>query len=364
MKRLWNRVKPWIERSLRQRITLSGVVFSFVVALVGAAAFISANNLLFLLLAAMLSTLLVSGFVNRLSLAGLEVDFVLPDHVSARRTINGRIRVRNQKRWMPSFSIHLAGSPEAGFGSAVYFPCVPSASAVEETVEVFFNRRGIQKDSNFQFSTRFPFGFTMRRIDVTLSGETLVYPCLDPQPGFEELLTALAGEMARHYRGRGNDFYRIRPYEPFESARHVDWRASAHTGELQVREFAREEEHLIEVFFDLNVTEWQHDWFEKAVECCAFLAWRIAERGARIHFRTQDFDQRLPEECDLHLILKYLALVSPRPGCAPLEPQNETSFRLVVTASPSRVEEAGWRGAHMLDLGAFDGASAPTLRLP
>ncbi len=62
-------------------MTGSGLLFSLIIAIVGVAAFVSANNLLFLLLAAMLSTLMVSGFVSRLSLAGLEVDFVLPDHV-------------------------------------------------------------------------------------------------------------------------------------------------------------------------------------------------------------------------------------------------------------------------------------------
>ena len=75
----------------------------------------------------------------------------------------------------------------------------------------------------------------------------------------------LRGEMQAHYRGRGGEFYRIRPYEPFESARHVDWKATAHTGELQVREFAREQEHLLEIFLDLETPEALHDWFERAV---------------------------------------------------------------------------------------------------
>src|SRR5438270_6641202 len=34
----------------------------------------------------------------------------------------------------------------------------------------------------------------------------------------------------------------------FESARHVDWKATAHVRSLQVREFAREQEQTVEVF--------------------------------------------------------------------------------------------------------------------
>jgi hypothetical protein len=43
------------------------------------------------------------------------------------------------------------------------------------------------------------------------------------------------------------------------------------------------------------------------VDCCAFLAWRLAGKAVGIHSRTQDFNLRLPEEGDIYTILKYLA---------------------------------------------------------
>ena len=36
---------------------------------------------MFLILAAMLATFMVSGFVSRLGLAGLELDLILPQHI-------------------------------------------------------------------------------------------------------------------------------------------------------------------------------------------------------------------------------------------------------------------------------------------
>ena len=77
--------------------------------LVGLAAIASANNLLFLILAAMLATLLVSGFVSRLCLAALELDFLVPEHIPAGRSVPGKLYVRNQKWLMPSFSIRVEG---------------------------------------------------------------------------------------------------------------------------------------------------------------------------------------------------------------------------------------------------------------
>lgn len=359
---LKKRLRAMIEAGSRQQVTRAGLLFTIGTVMVGMAAFASANNLLFLILAAMLATLLISSFISRLSLAGLELELLVPEHISARRKVRGRIRVRNDKFWMPSFSIHLAGVGESGFESILYFPVMPGGATIEESVELYFPRRGTHRENSFRFSTRFPFGFSERHELVTLRSDILVYPCLDPQPGFEELLAAVSGEIEALYRGRGNDFYRVRPYEAMESARHVDWKATAHTGELQVREFAREQEHLVVVFLDLDVPPDQDEWFEKAVDCCAFLVWGIAQRGARVRLITQQFDVCLPEEGDLYTILKYLALVGPARGKPPSAPDDPNGFHVVFSARAERAAALGWTGAErgyrLLGLDAFPVAGA------
>ena len=80
-----------------------------------------------------------------------------------------------------------------------------------------------------------------------------------------------------------------------ENARHVDWKATAHTGTLQVREFAREQDWRAVIFLDLDAPLGSDAWFDQAVECCAFLAYRLAERGVEVRFRTQELDLSLPD---------------------------------------------------------------------
>src|SRR5579863_5790786 len=106
----WHNLKARWPGGLRQHVTRTGLAYSATVLLVALAAFVSANNLLFLILAAMLSVLLISGFVSRLSLSGLEIELMLPDHVCARRKMRGTIRLKNLKRGMPSFSIRVMGT--------------------------------------------------------------------------------------------------------------------------------------------------------------------------------------------------------------------------------------------------------------
>src|SRR5579864_3825071 len=146
LRRWYRNLKASWSQGLRQQITGAGLAYTATLLVVGFAAFLSANNLLFLILAAMLSTLLVSGFISKLGLAGLELDLVLPEHISARRRVRTGIRLKNLKRWIPSFSIHLAGAAGSGFDSILYFPVIPGGTTVEEFVDLYFAKRGPQRE--------------------------------------------------------------------------------------------------------------------------------------------------------------------------------------------------------------------------
>jgi uncharacterized protein (DUF58 family) len=351
VRNLYQRVRDLVTRRLRYKITRGGLLFSLAIALVAFGAVISANNLLFLIVAAMMATLLVSGLVSRLCLAELHLDFLVPDHVPAGRTVPGRLYVRNEKWFIPSFSIRVEAQRDPDspiLKSGVYFPLIPSRATLEETMDVTFPKRGRYQQNSFAFSTSFPFGFLEKTARVTLRRETIIYPSIDPQPGFDDLLAGITGEIETHYRGLGRDFYRIRPYEAFESARHVDWKATARTGSIQVREFAREQEQIIEIFLDRDIPADLDPWFEHCVNCCAFLAHRLSSAGASIHFRSAGYQFRQPEDGDIYTILKYLALVYPQRSEAPEPPLDETSFKVVFTTAPRAFRDAGWMHARIL----------------
>src|SRR4051794_41367282 len=82
--RTWLRT---LQRGVRYRVTRGGFLFTLAVALIAGAAVASANNLLFLVVATMLSVLLVSGLVSRLGLAGGGVGFCVSPAAFARRGV-------------------------------------------------------------------------------------------------------------------------------------------------------------------------------------------------------------------------------------------------------------------------------------
>ena len=348
----WRHFRAFLALRIRYKITRGGVLFTFAILLVAIGAAVSANNLLFLIVAAMMATLLVSGLVSRLCLAGLALDFQVPEHIPAGRSVPARLFVRNHKWFLPSFSIRVEAIREEGsptMKSGVYFPLIAAGATLDAVVDVRFPKRGAYRQNGFAFSTSFPFGFLEKTARVTLTREMVVYPAIDPQPGFDDLLAGISGEIESHYRGLGRDFYRIRPYEAFESSRHVDWKASAHVGNLQIREFARELEQTVEIFLDRDVPARTGRVVRTRRKLLRLPApGGSPPRAASIHFRSNGYEFRQPEDGDIYTILKYLALVYPQRVDAPEGPLNDASYKIVFTPTPRAFRDAGWMQARLL----------------
>src|SRR3984885_15301175 len=92
-------------------VTRVGIVYVGIVLLIGIAALNTGNNLLYIVVAAMLAAILVSGVASALVLRDLQLDVRLPEHVFARRPTVGRIILRNPRRWLASFSINVVALP-------------------------------------------------------------------------------------------------------------------------------------------------------------------------------------------------------------------------------------------------------------
>ena len=315
------------------------MIFLAALSIVGGGAFLTGNNLLFLIFSAMLALLLVSGFLSRLVLAGLELELQLPRHVAARAPTDALIRLRNVKRRTPSFSIELSGRRDALTGSEpilrepIYFPIINGRGEIEVPVKVTFPWRGRHRENLFVLSTRFPFGFLHREAPLPIVRETLVFPAIEEKPGREALLARLEGEMAAQQRGRGQDFYRIRPWESSDGSRMVDWKSTAHTGELQAREFAREEQSTVEVVLDRAIPVGEEARFELLVEECAWLVWTLSDRATPFEFRCEE-----RTETDVYSALRVLATVQPVTAKAPATREPDT-----MEAGISRVVLSLWQ---------------------
>ena len=98
-----------------------------------------------------------------------------------------------------------------------------------------FAHRGRYQQESFSLTTRFPFAFLTKKRRVALTREIVVYPPIEPADEFFEVLPLITGEFETFVRGRGSDLYRLREYTQEDSARHVDWKATASSLTIPLR---------------------------------------------------------------------------------------------------------------------------------
>ena len=246
----------WFTHRMEYRLTREGWIYIAGVVLVSLAAINTGNNLLFLILACLISSILMSGVLSSVTLAGVEMRLSLPEHIFAGQSVRASLELKNEKLTLPSFSLRVEGvvrkeqPARALLPTPVYFPYIPRQQSAKQSVPLLFPKRGAYRQEAFRIVTRFPFGFLQKARRLDLLSEALVYPSIEATPEFLELLPGIQGAIESVAKGRGQDLYALRDYLPTDSARHVHWKASARSGSLMVREFAREDDFRVLLVFD------------------------------------------------------------------------------------------------------------------
>jgi uncharacterized protein (DUF58 family) len=358
----------WLGYRMEYRITRDGWIYILGIVLVALAAINTGNNLLFLILACLIASILMSGILSSITLAGVELKLHLPEHIFAGQSVRASVELRNEKLTLPSFSLRVEAAKTKNRPAAamletpIYFPYLPRQQAVKQSVPLLFLQRGVYRQEAFKILTRFPFGFLQKARRMDLATEALVYPAVAASSEFLEVLPGLQGAMESHAKGRGQDLYALRGYLPNDSARHVHWKASARFGSLMVREFAREDDCRVLLVFDpqsaaaaATPQSNEKDSFERAVTFCAALAWNFHERNAQLEFRSADASTPpAPASENIFAILRHLALVQPiapdsRPELLNQLAADPNSFKIIVTSQPRGSIPAGlWNTSYIV----------------
>jgi uncharacterized protein (DUF58 family) len=330
-------------------LTREGMAYLGVSLVIAVAALNTANNLLWMVLAAMLAAIVVSGIASAGVLRRMELDVIVPRNAFATKPVQVRVNLTNPRLWMPAFSVKVFSpldkkknrralewrKTEFVFPKKrqwlrlpdytlqkktpppwqppiltrpVYFTFVAPRSTAGTELELAFPRRGHYTQEGFSLATRFPFSFLIKSRKITLERDLLVYPALLEPDDFLDVLPMITGEFVSFVRGRGTELYRIREATPQDSGRHVDWKATAKTGTLKVREFTREDERRLRLVFDNpEPGRISSPAYERAVSMAASLA---------CHFNTENIDLSYAGSCydgglGLEDFLRYLATVQP-----------------------------------------------------
>ncbi len=357
--------------------TSGGGVFLVIIIVVGFAAWNTGNNLLFLVFSLLCATMFIGWVAARSSLRDLTVSARFPDHIFAAEPAPVIVTLRNTKRVLPSFSILVEargpGNDVDGTSKRrrrhikrllAYFSYVPHSAAAEQRVEQLFPTRGHVLIDGFELSTRYPFGFFRRRRRLRARDvDIIVYPKPEAIGDELHLLPMYAGRVPAARRGAGHDLFSLRDYQPQDDLRHIDWKATARSRRLTVREFTSEDERRISIVLDTRVPHGaEQDLFERfergVVQASSLIKHFIDERAEVSLVLGNDVGPFGSGIEHLYRCLRRLALVAPvdidKPEIESVKISRsvvEHDYAILLTAAaPGSIPANVWRTSHVIYL--------------
>ncbi len=194
-------------------------------------------------------------------------------------------------------------------GAPMQLAPLPAGEAATAAYRVPSTQRGVLRIGPLRAERTDPLGLCMRSDVLAGTGEVLVVPERIPLafPGLSS-----NGRLGEHLRMKswgqsGNEFHSQREYVPGDDLRRINWKSSARTGELIVRETAVEGVHRCVVVLDTMQSQYDPDSFERAIVAAASVVAGAVALGVTTRLVAPGIDLRGPEVA--HDSLRWLATV-------------------------------------------------------
>ena len=276
------------------QITPAGLIFSIMVMLVAVLALSSGNNLLYVLVAVLAATLAFSLFASRSILSRVDQALFYPERASVGEEVCFDLTILNRRRFFPVLSLTATLIEQPSWSRRMmrveqgYLPLLPRRTEARVCTKRSFTHRGVYRLCAFRLETRSPFGFFEHRRLIPVEAEMWVHPVNCPVTALEEILPRLQGGEESQRKGSGGDLYALRDSQGGDPHHYVDWKATARTGRLMVREFTNEDQWQVTILLDWTdeVKEGGEHFYEMGIIIAASLADYLSRRGAQIQLVT------------------------------------------------------------------------------
>jgi uncharacterized protein (DUF58 family) len=308
------------------RITKVGVWYIVLTVLVSVPAANTGNNALYLVEAALLAVLVVSGFLSRGNLRRLEVTFEPPAELYVGEPVALAFRLRTRGRWLARRLLEVTG-PSGSSSTLVSYLAPREPRRLK--VDLLPERRGRLQVPYLHLASIYPLGLFRKGLRYRVDGELLVFPAILPAAELRLAGAAAGDEQQMRKVGRGHELFALRGFRPGDDPRGIHWKQSARTGSLVYLEREAEEGRRLTVVLDNGVAPLgdagAEDRFEQLVSRAASAAHHHLARGWEVelllHGPGVGFGRGRSHR---RRILQALALVEPvrvtGPPPAPADP--------------------------------------------
>ena len=298
---------------MRTKMTLTGWCLIVVSLGLGAAAYNTTSNILFLALSLLLSSLILSGVLSLINFKKLEWNLRVPLHLRAGEVGAAEIDLANKKTVFPSMSIcfNLESEIVTEEGRVYMQNTLNPGESCKLKWRITPQKRGRFDLRLSGVQSQFPFGFLQRTIESNLHAAVIVWPArveytFQMSSGGYRVSTGTAKKRL----GQGGDLLNIRPYERGDVPRFVHWKATARTGRLMIRQLAQEGESGYSLYIDTDATKWDEAQFERLCSLVCSLAEDLFYSGRLERVQVGD-STLLPIRTahDLYILFDELSLL-------------------------------------------------------
>lgn len=243
-------MKLWNDTRLRLSITRLGLEYLAALLLVGVFAVNTGNNLLYLVFSFMAALFVVSGWVSRRAIQGVEIESVEEGLLFAR--VKGALRVRlkdRAPRRVRGLSLNL--ELEGGRVEPTFHGGCAISNEGRVSLRVVMDRRGWARIHALELRTTYPFGFLEKSRRFPLDRPFLVLP----HPRVSWAPPGKQGESARLTPQTGVEApVSARPFREGDTLSRIHWKRTAQRGQPWVREL--EDEVPAGVHLRLDLQAW------------------------------------------------------------------------------------------------------------
>lgn len=203
--------------------------------LLGFAAVNTGNNLLYLLVSALLGFMAVSGLLGQQNLQQVTVSCLPGQELYAGIQGSVTVKVFNQHRFWPVFLVRVEIA-----GHSFLAPIIPAGQGVSGHIPLTMARRGYQPLPDLRLCSCFPVNFFVRSRQWSDEQQLLVFPTPNTttQPLAEAANLAVRVQESTA-RGSEGDIHSIGDYVPGDPLKTIHWKLSARQQNLKIKQLNR-----------------------------------------------------------------------------------------------------------------------------
>ncbi|PQJ28228.1 hypothetical protein BSZ32_06730 [Rubritalea profundi] len=222
-----------------------GTLVLLVLAVLTLAGFLFQEMALLRLSLLLLVVLVLAAVVASLNMRKLSVRIEGPLRVHAGKKFPLKVVLRNQRNFLDSIGLKVEIKLARNLHFSAVAPWVAAGGDVLLDLAIMSRQRACVMEADYRIESNFPFGLFHRELKGTqaMAPPILIYPkkIVPRELMMQGALIASELDRSSRFSGEFGDLRGLRPWQSGDSAKHIDWPASAKSlargHELRVREF-------------------------------------------------------------------------------------------------------------------------------